>query len=174
MLDNMPKYYKISIVINNLLTALTNELTKYNDKLDKLQNSFFINDVEDNIDKWEIDLGITPDASKSLTFRIERVKSKLRSFGVTTKLMIKNVASAFSNGEVDVIEYPSEYRFVVKFVGTKGIPANMDDLTTTLNEIKPAHLAYEYSYIYNTWSFVSFSTWGEVASMTWDGLRSYS
>jgi len=85
--------------------------------------------------------------------------------------LIKNVASAFANGEVEVIEYPSEYKFVVKFVGEKGIPPNISDLTKTIEEIKPAHLNYEYQYTYNVWKFLTSKVWNDLAHYTWEQVR---
>jgi hypothetical protein len=61
--------------------------------------------------------------------------------------MIIDTAKSYSNGNVEVIEDPTNYSFKIKFVGTKGIPANMADLTLTINEIKPAHLSFTFEYI---------------------------
>jgi hypothetical protein len=81
--------------------------------------------------------------------------------------MIVDVSSSYSNGEVEVIEDNSNYSFKIKFIGTKGIPGNMADLSVTINEIKPAHLAFTFEYIYNTWSAVTGNLWGDVTAMTW-------
>ena len=62
-------------------------------------------------------------------------------------------------------------RFVIRFVGTLGIPGNMADLKLTIEEIKPAHLAVEYEYIYNTWSDISALTWQQATSYTWEKIR---
>ena len=76
--------------------------------------------------------------------------------------MIQNVAESFSNGAVDVLEYPAEYRFEIKFTGTLGIPPNLDDLSAALEEIKPAHLAYDYIILYRTWGELEEKTWDEI------------
>ena len=69
------------------------------------------------------------------------------------KRQIQNMAQSFSNGEVEVLEDPARYHFDIRFVGSRGIPPNMDDLTAALEEIKPAHLTYAYIYVYNTYGF---------------------
>jgi hypothetical protein len=97
--------------------------------------------------------------------------SKLRGAGTTTKAMIQNVAESFSNGEVTILEYNFECRFEVKFVGTIGVPPNMDDLTVAIEEIKPAHLTYSYVYIYNTYGDLHRLTYGELERYTYDQLR---
>ena len=95
-------------------------------------------------------MGLETDVSKTYAYRRERIMSKLRGSGTTTTAMIQNVAESFSNGEVTIIEYNDEHKFEVKFTGTIGMPLNMDDLTAAIEEIKPAHLAYTYVYIYTT------------------------
>ena len=92
--------------------------------------------------------------------------------GTTTKEMVKNVASSYSNGEVEVIEDTAHYRFVIRFVGMLGIPGNMADLKLTIEEIKPAHLVVEYEYIYNIWRDVEVLTWEQAAAYTWEEIRS--
>ena len=88
-----------------------------------------------------------------------------------TKQMIENVAKSYSNGEVEVIENIADYSFKVKFVGSKGIPDNMADLTLTINEIKPAHLSFCFEYTYNTWNDIADMTWDEASVYTWEQLR---
>ena len=52
--------------------------------------------------------------------------------------MIQNVSESYSNGTVEITEHPEKYTIDIKFVGTVGIPPNMDDLTATLREIMPS------------------------------------
>jgi len=67
---------------------------------------------------------------------------------VTTVAMIQSVAESFSNGDVEVTELSERYRVGIKFVGNIGTPPNMDDLTAALREIMPAHLGWDYRYMY--------------------------
>lgn len=120
---------------------------------------------------WEKALGIQTDVSKDIGFRRTRVTSKLRGNGPATVGMIRSVAASYSGGEVEVIEYPAEFRFEIKFVGTIGIPPNMEGLTATLDEIKPAHLAYTYIIVYRPWSEIKARTWGALASHTWGAIK---
>ena len=117
-------------------------------------------------------LGLEVDVSKPDDFRQERIRAKISGVGTTTKEMVKNVASSYSNGEVEVIEDAAHYRFVIRFVGILGIPGNMADLKLTIEEIKPAHLVVEYEYIYNVWSDVEMLTWEQAAARTWEEIRS--
>lgn len=108
---------------------------------------------------------------KDLEYRRSRIRSKLRGSGVTTVALIESVAESFSNGDVAVTEYPAQYRLEIKFVGTIGIPPNMDDLTASLREIVPAHLQWDYVLIYNTWNMTKLHTWNELKARTWAQVK---
>lgn len=123
------------------------------------------------LDYWERAFGLETEAGKSYAFRRERVKAKLRGAGTTTRQALANVASAFANGEAEVVVVPEEYRFVIKFVGVKGIPANIKGLEEAVVEAKPAHLAFSFEYLYNVWNNLKTVTWTEAAGNTWDRLR---
>ena len=56
--------------------------------------------------------------------------------------MMKNVAASFVNGEIEIIEYASEYLFAVKFMSKQGVPYNLADIQKVIEDIKPAHLQW--------------------------------
>lgn len=120
---------------------------------------------------WEQMLGLAVDASKSDSYRRTRVMSKLRGQGTTTAKMLKNVAESFSNGEVEVIEHPAECGVDLKFVGTIGVPPNMDDLTAAVEEVIPAHLSYRYIIQFRPWGQLARHHWGALAARTWGEVK---
>jgi len=73
--------------------------------------------------------------------------------------------------EVEVREHNEQYFFEIKFVGTRGIPANMTGLKSILEEIKPAHLGINYVFTFATWGEVKKRRWGDIKKLTWDGVR---
>lgn len=136
-----------------------------------LFNQMFIETATWGLSRWEKIFDLPIEIEKNYSFRRERIKAKISGSGTTTKQLIINIASAFSNGEVEVIEYPNEYRFVVKFVGVKGVPANMKDLTSSIEEVKPAHLAFTFEYTYNYWNNLKAYTWSALSIHTWDKVK---
>ena len=96
--------------------------------------------------------------------------SRLRGTGTVTKTMMKNVAASFVNGDIEIIEYPSQYCFAVKFTSRTGIPYNIADIQAMVEEIKPAHLAVEYIFTYRLWEDVidTLQNWTTVKTYTWD------
>ncbi len=138
-----------------------------------LLKQFFIKTATWGLDYWENELGLVTDRSNSYVRRREIIQAKLRGSGTSTKERIKSVATAFSGGEVDVIEYTDEYRFEVKFIGVLGIPPNMAGFLAMLDEIKPAHLGYAISYTYTVWNMLLPLNWNEAGTRTWGQIRTY-
>ena len=170
----LPWYYQDSREMTKLQGTIAEEVgaLRYYAIPDLLKQSF-IKTATWGLDYWEHELGLVTDRSNSYVRRREIIQAKLRGSGTSTKARIKNVAEAFSGGEVDVIEYPAEYRFVVKFIGVLGIPPNMAGFLNMLDEIKPAHLGYSITYSYTTWNMVKNLTWNEVKTRTWSQVKTY-
>lgn len=120
---------------------------------------------------WETMYGVVTNMSLSYEQRREILMAKLRGQSTTTKQMIEETAAAFSGGEVQVIEDNPHHHFIVRFVGVKGIPRNMQAFINMLEDIKPAHLSYSFEYTYTTWGDIKEMTWGELKNTTWGGLK---
>ncbi len=123
------------------------------------------------LELWERAFGISVEREKDEQFRRTRIISKIRGQGTTTLEMIRVVAAAFVNGDVEVIEHSGQYSFTVKFVSIIGVPPNIQDLTAAILEIKPAHLTFDYQYTYRTWGQLQAYTWGQLSGNTWADLR---
>lgn len=121
--------------------------------------------------RFEEVYGIATNFALSHEQRREIILAKMRGQGTTTVEMIRNTAIAFSGGEVEVIEDNAHYRFIVRFVGQYGIPRNMQAFKEMLEEIKPAHLGYEFEYRFVIWNELKPYIWDELKPYTWDGLR---
>lgn len=153
------------------------EIDNLNLVCEDVKKQFHIDTATWGLIFWEERYGIAYNPSMSYEQRREIVKAKKRGQGTVTKAMIKNTAEAFSGGEVDVIEHDNDYYFTVKFVGVKGIPANMDAFENMLEDIKPAHMDYEFEYTYLIWlEFDNYNkTWDDwdALNLTWDDFEVY-
>lgn len=150
------------------------ELSILNKNIKDLQSQLFVNTSTWGLDFLERDYEIKTDLSKTYEERREVILAKKRGNGTVTKKMIKNTAKAFTNVEVDVIEN-KDYSFTVRFIGEKGIPKNLQDFKDMLEEIKPAHLAYNLEFTYTVWDFLKEKqlTWSSASEQTWDQLKIY-
>lgn len=164
LIDKLPSFYENEIdkVIQNSLSLEANTLhSEVKNTLDQL----FLDTCTWGLDYWEHMLGIAKN-NLDMQTRRENIKAKMRSRGTTTVGVIKNICEAYSNGEVEIIENYSDYSFIVKFVGAKGIPAALNELDKTINEIKPCHLAHSYKFTYNTY--------GDLRNLTHEQLSAYT
>jgi len=173
LMSLLPWYYKSNVTIEGLQNSIAKELGKLYYNLEDLINQLFIDTATWGLSLYEKQLGLQTNLSLSYEERRKIIKAKLWGRGTTTKQMIKDTAEAFSGGEVDVIEYPEESKFIVKFIGVKGIPRNMQGFIDMLETIKPAHLAYEIMYTYTVWDFVKHITWEQASQYTWNEFRTY-
>lgn len=121
--------------------------------------------------KWEEAFGLSVDESKDIECRRSRVVAKLRGNGTTTVALIKEVSESFSNGQVDVAEFYGEYRLEIRFVGTVGVPPNMDDLQEILESIIPAHLDWAFVIYYRTHVQLTPYTYAQLAAFTHHTIR---
>lgn len=173
LMKYLPIYYQNSSTTKEIQDAIAREFGVLNYNIIDLEKQFFIDSATWGLSIYEKELGLQTNMSLTYEERREIIKAKLRGHGTTTKEMIKNTAEAFSGGEVDVIEHPEEYRFVVKFIGILGIPRNVQGFIEMLEQIKPAHLAYSFKYTYTVWNHLTDFTWEQANEMTWDDLRVY-
>lgn len=159
----LPNYYCTSQVTTSITNTQDIELQQFRDKIAAALNQFFIDTSDFTLERWEKELGIPVNNSKPEEYRRSVIISKLRGHGTVTINFIKNTSESYSNGEVEIIEDNLNYSFTIKFVGTKGIPPNLDDLKKTIEEIKPAHLGVDYEFTY--------TTWGELEGLNWENLK---
>lgn len=144
-------------------------------QIDDLLKQCFIDTATWGLVYWEEEYGITTNLNYSYEERREVVKAKKRGQGTCTKSLIKNVAEAFSGGECNVIENTAPYTFTIQFVGIKGIPKNMQGLINVIDEIKPAHLIYDFKYTYTSWDYLDSKnlTCNDAEKITWDDIEIY-
>ncbi|MFT4005204.1 MAG: DUF2313 domain-containing protein [Lacrimispora sp.] len=167
----LPDYYGENETMIRLQSILSAETEKLDTGLSQTILECFVNTAGAMLSRYEKLYGLEVDVSKSDAFRRERIKAKIAGAGTTTKQMIINTAKSYSNGEVEVFEDNANNRFTIKFVGILGIPGNLADLKLTIEEIKPAHLAVTYEYVYNTWTNLSVLTWKQAIAYKWEQIR---
>ena len=171
----MPGYYRKSKVMNDLIHSIENEFERLKSETTLTENQFFVILSDRDIKNHEEDVGLISDTSADIETRRGRVLSKLRGTGTVTKTMMKNVAASFVNGDIEIIEYPSEYCFAVKFTSKTGVPYNIADIQAMIEEIKPAHLAVEYIFTYRLWQDIldEIRIWTTAKNYSWEWMLTF-
>lgn len=177
LINLLPDIYADNMTMKELQDILSENINTLTDNLGETIDECFVNTASALLSRYERIYGIQVDVNKTVEFRRERIRAKIRGIGTVTKQMLIDVASSYSNGEVEIIEDPANNSFKIKFIGTKGLPANMADLILTIEEIKPAHLTYAFEYTYLTWNEFdnynkTFDEWDEL-NLTWNEFESY-
>jgi hypothetical protein len=140
----LPPFITASKSIRSVEDSTAQELGRVSFYLEDLRKQLNVQTASWGLTLWEKELGMAIDNTKTNEFRRENIKAKFRGTGTVTKQMLQDVALAFTNAEVDILEYPIEYRVVLKFLGVFGIPDNMAGLINAMELIKPAHLLYSF------------------------------
>lgn len=168
MVKHLPAYERKNQLINEIIKATAIELNKLDIKTEENYAELFIDTAIKVLAIHERDLGIEKGALTDIQRR-ELITARYRvMLEQTTEETIKNVASAFSNGEVEINSTDTPGVYEIKFVGTIGIPDNMEGLISTLDIVIPAHLDVIYTYVYNTWDDIGNLTWNELETYTWN------
>ncbi len=144
----VPSFLEEAEPLKSIYRATGKESGLYFEKIEDVLAQMYVETATWGLSIWEKMLGIKSFTDSSFEMRREVIISKLRGIGTTSKEMIKILAASFSGGEVEVIELPEQYKFLIKFIGVLGTPENMDGLSKAINDVKPAHLWYEYAFRY--------------------------
>ncbi len=170
----LPHFYVSSTIMKAIQDAYAEELGQVYYFLNDFLKQFLTPTIATwGLAFWEQGLGLKTDISKSYEERREIIMARLRGIGTIGRDVIKRAAEVFSGGEVEIIEYPAEYRFVVKFVGIRGVPKNMASFIEMIEDLKPAHLAYSFEYTFTWWDLLKELTWAQAGMGTWNDLRVY-
>jgi uncharacterized protein YmfQ (DUF2313 family) len=171
LMDLLPDQYASNNTMKELQSILSGKINNIASGFNETINQCFVSTATNLLSRYEKIYGLNVDVSKSNEFRRERIIARARGIGTVTAKMIEEVAMSYSNGEVEVIEDPANYSFKIKFVGTKGLPPNMADLTLTIEEIKPAHMAFAFEYVYRTHTELSIYTHDQLDAFAHEHLR---
>lgn len=175
MIKHLPLYERKSNVFRTILVSDDRELRNTEQQLEIVNRNIFIDTAIEALPIYERDLGIKPNSTLRYDQRREQISSRNRaSFDQTTEETIKAVAAAYSNGEVEINSTSTPGVYEIKFIGTKGVPNNMEGLMQAIEIIVPAHLEFGYAYTFNAWDFLRTMTWGEVQRFNWNDLQTWN
>ncbi|MBY6915494.1 DUF2313 domain-containing protein [Clostridium botulinum] len=143
LINYMPGYYKKSELIKNISNANANELNILNQYIIKVLNQFFLLDSDITLDRWEKEFGIVPNNKLTNDERIKRIISKIRGLGTINDEALKNIALSYGD-EIEVTENNPDNSFLINIISYSGFKKEIDNLFSTVEELKPAHLRANY------------------------------
>lgn len=168
----LPYYYQDNEIQFHVQSTILSELNLLYTSIYDLLDQLFVNTADFGLDMWDNMLGIPLSSSATIDTRKIAIIMKMRGLEVTRRDVLKSIAEGFSGGECEVIEYPYEYRFEIKFKSMRGKPPRLAELSNTVEELKPAHLGVDYVFTYATWYEAATYIWDEAKEYTWEQFRS--
>ncbi|MEG1152404.1 MAG: YmfQ family protein [Oscillospiraceae bacterium] len=171
LIKYLPSFYYASTEVKNIQASIEVEAEQLKANITDLLNQLYVTTATWGLDYWETYLGIEIDKTQTNRDRQSRILTRLRGQGTITKDMIKNVCESFIGGEVEIIENSIDYSFNIKFVSVIGIPSNLEYLSASIEEIKPAHLAYTFEFTFNTYDVLAQYSYDYLSQFTYDELR---
>ncbi|MBQ9613107.1 MAG: DUF2313 domain-containing protein [Lachnospiraceae bacterium] len=140
-------------------------------KLIKKQLFAYTVDTEWGCLLWEKLLGLQAAEAETIEQRRSSIIAKLRTTQTCTPELLKAITEELTGVTCTIIEDNPHYSFVIQFVGQYGVVKNVRAVKARVDEIKPAHLAYEILFRYVLWKELTGYTWNDISIYTWDGLR---
>lgn len=110
------------------------------------QSNWFDVMPEEYVRRYEAAMGLATGGPKTLEDRRAAIEAHWKSSGSITLAMLQGVADSWKNGEVRLSFTGGKIH--ATFVGSYGVPADLDGLKKALEEAKPAHLALVYAFRY--------------------------
>lgn len=102
------------------------------------------------VEKWEEFFKLKKHSHWSLQDRIERVLYTKNSRGIFTVESVKENSRLFTNGEVEIEEFYSDYHFTITFISVIGNPPNLENFREFIDTNKPSHLTYDVVFRHRT------------------------
>lgn len=173
----LPKRVRAMEHMADLLQAEQAELDLAQQIITGQEDQLYLGSSTYALKRHEAMFAITSSAGDTVQERRARLIAKLNTRSPATIAAIKELVMIIIGCASEVIEHPAEYRFEVKFTGTRGVPANLAGLTAAIEEIKPAHLAFGYIFTYTTWDDIDaypyiWDKW-DALDLTWDEMEIY-
>ena len=101
LIDLLPPKYDRNITMQTLQKLLGKATDDLENGLSNTISECFISTASSLLSRYEKMFGLKVSISESDAFRRERITAKMSGTGTVTKAMLMDVASRYSNGEVD-------------------------------------------------------------------------
>jgi len=158
--------------ITDILNSIGEQTNLNSDKIKELDNyAMFYTLNESSILLWENFLELKPQLSWTIEDKRERIIYTINSTNTFTLEFLKEQSRRFSNGEIDIIEDFSNYHFTIQFTSGLGVPSNLYNFVEMIDTNKPAHLTYNYLFMYRTHRELEMYTHEQLSIFTHDTIR---
>ena len=144
LMSYLPEWYEESRETRVIEEAVQPELDQLRTGRDELLLQLDPRTATWGLRFWEDALGLAVDESKETEQRRSLIVGKLQGRATTTPALIQSIAERVLGVDIEVGEIFPEDRVEIRFDAPNRLPSGLDDLKVLLDEIMPAHLAWDY------------------------------
>lgn len=173
MINILPGYYRKSQVVKDLYDVITTALERIGADISELERNMFIATTSDFV-RHESDVGLASATVDAETKRA-RVISRLQGTKLLTLSELKRIVTDYDKTGCTIEEDYENYTVTIIFSSRKGQPYNFEQIRTTIDELKPAHILINYEFMKNTWANMrdKLGIWANAHQFTWSGIKVY-
>ena len=144
LVDSLPKFVANMKEMAMLLHTNQIEIDAMTVYIENMVNQFYISSADYSLDDWEREFGIEKNSTLTNVQRRAQVLAKLNTRTPASVKMLENLVRKTLNADaVEIVEVPSEYRFIV-YVQSGYLVENMGIADDAVRKARPAHLNYEF------------------------------
>lgn len=145
LLSTTNPIYKNDPIVSKIIESFQKAIDSRDIKRENLKRQFLIETADESLGQWEKRYAVKIN-STDIDDRRNAVQAKMWSFGNVNIDLIRKVANAWKNGEVNVVYEDEEIK--LSFVSSIGIPNDLGSLIAAIDEIIPAHFGLSYTINY--------------------------
>lgn len=145
MIDGLPSYYRKSQVVKDLYNAIQSGLEKFEGDMDTKASNLFVLTASD-LSLHEKDVGLISDPSFHEETRRAQVLARLQGCKLLTIKELKSIVTLFEKTGCNIKEDFENYAVTICFDKCGGAPRNFKQLKAAIDELKPAHLNFQYDF----------------------------
>lgn len=145
LIDYLPKWYKQSPESVVIQEAIQPEIDALWAAREDMLLQIDPRTATWGLDLWEAAYGLPVDAGYHVEARRSNIIARIIGSGTTTVQRIKDVVSALSGSDVEVVEDYGNYTVHIKSTASIGNAPDVDIIRGALAPIMPAHLAWSYT-----------------------------
>lgn len=161
LLSYVPEYYKESKIYTSQSNVKGQEFNLLRQVIDDVLDQMYVETATWGLRLWEKYCGIPTNLADSLETRRARIIAKLSRCSPLTPYELKRLLSDYTNAQVDIKQYYSEYKFETIFKIKEQFGEKLKGIMDEIEEVKPAHLEYAITLDYLTDLIISntFNRW---------------
>lgn len=168
------KLYRLDPWLNNLFDSAGMALSEVSGYLDIVWNNYFFDTCsETQLRDYEKEAAIVLPGGQTLDQRRSQLEAKWQGAGKCTLETMQAVCNSWRDATIKLEFVGGKIR--VTFISPIGVPPDLNALQKALEEVKPAHLAIEYQFMYKTWGTAkeagAWSVHYDSGNGIWDDLR---